>query len=99
MTNDNSHIIRKEPSLYQLLRRIIWSFTLVIIGSWAIIIQRLNIIHLEGVGATDQFWFYFDLVSLGLALFGIFMVFYHNSKLTPRLRRLERMGESRWGLF
>jgi hypothetical protein len=92
-------MIRKEPSLQQLLKRIIWSFSLAIIGSWGIIIPRLNLIRLEGVNAADPFWLYFDLISLGVALFGIFMVFYHNSKLTPRLRRLEQMGESRWGLF
>ncbi|MDR2349520.1 MAG: hypothetical protein LBF41_02680 [Deltaproteobacteria bacterium] len=89
----------KKPSLQKLLRRIIWSFGLAILGSWGMVLPRLGIIRLEDFGKSDDFWFYCDLASMSVAIFGLLMVCYHNSKMKPRLKRLEEMGESRWGLF
>ncbi|MDR2460721.1 MAG: hypothetical protein LBE38_08070 [Deltaproteobacteria bacterium] len=88
----------QQPSLSQLLRRIIWSFTLAILGSWGIIIPRLNIIQLSKEELGSKFWFYTDLISLSIAILGIFLVIYHNSRIAPRLRRLQDLGEDNWGL-
>jgi uncharacterized membrane protein YhdT len=88
---------RSQPSLSQLLRRIIWSFSLALAGTWGLLIPRLNLISPETAGFAG-FWFYTDLACLTLAIFGIFMVVYHNSRLSPRLARLGRLGESGWGM-
>ncbi|MDR2611562.1 MAG: hypothetical protein LBG06_01520 [Deltaproteobacteria bacterium] len=87
-----------RPSLRQLLRRIVWSFSLALAGTWGLLIPRLAIMNRESAKGLAGLWFYTDLASLSLAIFGIFMAVYNNSKLAPRLARLGDLGESRWGL-
>ncbi|MDR1081180.1 MAG: hypothetical protein LBQ79_09540 [Deltaproteobacteria bacterium] len=87
---------RRQPSLSQLLRRILWSFSLALAGTWGLLVPRLYLVNPESGGLTGL-WFYTDLASLTLAIFGIFMVVYHHSRLAPRLSRLGRLGETGWG--
>jgi hypothetical protein len=88
----------KEPSLAQLLRRVIFSFSLALAGTWGLLIPRLSLVNPQNAGRFAGLWLYTDLASLTLAIFGIFMVAYHRSRLAPRLARLDEMGESRWRL-
>ncbi|MDR2353445.1 MAG: hypothetical protein LBF22_09875 [Deltaproteobacteria bacterium] len=94
----SSSIPRSQPTLNQLLRRIIWSFSLSLLGTWGLLVPRLHILQPELLGFSETFWLYLDLISLSLAIFGIFMVIYHNSRLAPRLSRIQSLGESSWGL-
>jgi hypothetical protein len=61
------------------------------------LIPRLHILNPENTANLAGLWFYSDLACLSLAIFGVFMVIYHNSRLAPRLERLGRLGESSWG--
>ena len=81
-------------SLTKLLRRMIYSFAITVIGCWGLIIPRLNVFGRPS--DTPEIFFYLDLASLALALLGIFMLLYYRHLLLPRLRRLETLGESRW---
>jgi hypothetical protein len=37
-----------------------------------------------------------DLASLSVALLGVFLLIYYRHVLTPRLERLDGLGEARW---
>jgi hypothetical protein len=83
-------------SLTKLLRRMIYSFILTVVGCWGLIIPRLNLISQQKSLMSPDFWLYLDLGSLALALIGIFMILYYKHLLLPRLERLETLGESKW---
>jgi hypothetical protein len=87
-----------QPSLRQLLRRVVLSFSLALAGTWGLLVPRLAIVSPETARDLAGVWFYTDLASLTLAIFGIFMAVYNNARLAPRLDRLGGLGESRWGL-
>ncbi|MDR1036141.1 MAG: hypothetical protein LBT40_06110 [Deltaproteobacteria bacterium] len=90
------HDRRNQPSLNQLLRRIILSFSLALAGTWGLLVPRLHLVNPDTAGFPGL-WFFTDMACLTLAIFGVFMVIYHNSRLAPRLARLGRLGESGWG--
>jgi hypothetical protein len=85
-----------STSLTKLFRRMIISFIISLIGSWGLIIQRLYIIKLDSFKDYQDLWLYFDIISLSLAIFGVFMLIYYKHIITPRLQRLDSLGESRW---
>ncbi|MDR1608023.1 MAG: hypothetical protein LBT38_06405 [Deltaproteobacteria bacterium] len=89
-------ILAKQPSLKQLVRRLLFYFSLALLGSWGLIVPRLFILHLEPAQKTASIWLYLDVASLALFIFGVFMVLYNNSILKPRLQRLTDLGESQW---
>jgi hypothetical protein len=89
-------ILAEQPSLKQLVRRLLFYFTLALLGSWGLIVPRLFIFHLDPVRQASNIWLYLDLASLALVIFGVFMVLYNNSILKPRLKRLIDLGESQW---
>jgi hypothetical protein len=91
-----SIFLSKQPSLRQLVRRLLFYFFLALLGSWGLIIPRLFILHLEPVERTSMVWLYLDLASLALVIFSVFMIFYNNAILKPRLQRLIDLGESQW---
>ncbi|MDR1084405.1 MAG: hypothetical protein LBP22_05975 [Deltaproteobacteria bacterium] len=88
--------VHKQPSLTQLVRKLLFYFALALFGSWGLIVPRLFIFHLSPERQASHVWLYIDLASLALVIFGVFMVFYSNSLLTPRLKRLTDLGESQW---
>ncbi|MDR2405668.1 MAG: hypothetical protein LBE27_04795 [Deltaproteobacteria bacterium] len=97
MTLSTSTPLRqKKPDLHKLLQRIVESFTLAILGCWCLIISRLNVFHSLPEELSQKSWFYIDLASLSIMLFGIFSALYYKHQLGPRLKRLSDMGESRW---
>ncbi|MDR2142450.1 MAG: hypothetical protein LBR11_11820 [Deltaproteobacteria bacterium] len=91
-----SIFLAKQPSLRQLVRRLLFYFSLALLGSWGLIIPRLFIFHLDPASQASNIWLYLDLISLALVIFGVFMVIYNNSLLKPRLQRLIDLGEAQW---
>jgi hypothetical protein len=89
-------VLSKQPSLRQLVRRLIFYFTLALAGSWGLIIPRLFMFHLDNSRASSEWWLYLDMASLALFIFGVFMAVYSRSLLVPRLKRLHDLGESQW---
>jgi hypothetical protein len=87
---------RRRLTLSQILRRLVWSFSLAILGSWGLIVPRLRILDLDAAGRSSPIWLYLDIFFLFLAIFGVFMAIYQNSRLSPRLARLSQLGESQW---
>ena len=88
---------KKEISMRGLIRRLILSFGLALAGSWGIIVTRLNI---EAVGdlvfADPMTQFYIDLGCLTVVILGLFLVIYYRLRLSPRLKRMEDLGETHW---
>ena len=82
--------------LSKLLRRMFFSFALAVLGSWGLIIPRLNVVAPESLGLGPSFWLYLDVASLALAILGVFMALYYKHLMDPRLKRLGDLGESRW---
>jgi hypothetical protein len=96
MTQRPGPIGPRKPDIHKLLRGIIRSFVLSLLGSWGLIVSRLNVFHYIPEELGPRVWFYVDLASLSVAIFGILSVLYYNSLLSPRLRRLSQFGESDW---
>jgi hypothetical protein len=82
--------------LTKLLRRMVLSFWLSIIGSWGLIVPRLNLFQGDRLGLDRLFWLYLDVASLSLALLGVFMLLWYKHLIDPRLKRLDALGEQRW---
>jgi len=88
---------KKEISLRGLIRRLMLSFGLALAGSWGIIATRLNIEAINDLVFTDPMnQFYTDLVSLTVVLLGLFLMVYYRLRLSPRLKRMEDLGEALW---
>lgn len=76
---------------------VIFSFGLTIIGSWGLILTRLDLVFIQSIIDRRQInVFYLDLTGLALTLMGLFMAIYYRIRLGPRLKRLEDLGEDRW---
>jgi hypothetical protein len=85
-----------RPGLQKLLRKVNLSYALALMGSWGLIVSRLNVLHELPGQLGPRTWFYVDLACLSVAIFGVLSALYYNSLLVPRLRRLARLGESDW---
>ncbi|MDR2340298.1 MAG: hypothetical protein LBF40_09250 [Deltaproteobacteria bacterium] len=85
-----------RPDLHRLLRNIIGSFTLALLGSWGLIVSRLSVLHELPAQLHPKVWFWVDLACLAVAIYGILCVLWYNSQLGPRLRRLRKLGEADW---
>ncbi|MDR2199372.1 MAG: hypothetical protein LBR53_07975 [Deltaproteobacteria bacterium] len=86
----------RRPDLAKLLKKIHRSYALALLGSWGLIVSRLNVFHSLPEELGREVWFYADLASLSLAIFGVLCALRHNSLLAPRLKRLSELGESGW---
>jgi hypothetical protein len=87
---------RKGASLRGLIRRLVLSFSLTVLGSWGLIIPRLGLTDNMEFFHDDFNLFYFDLGSLAAVLLGLFMTIYYRLRLAPRLKRVEELGEESW---
>jgi hypothetical protein len=93
-----SIFMAKQPSIRQLVRRLTFYFFLALLGSWGLLAPRLFFFRANPslkAFASDT-WLYLDMAFLALVIFGVFMVFYNNSILKPRLQRLIDLGEAQW---
>jgi hypothetical protein len=89
--------LKKGVSLRGLVWKLMFSFSLTILGSWGLIITRLDMTILRFDELDDLMTrFYIDLVSLTLCFLGLFMIVYYYCLLSPRLRRAAELGEDRW---
>ncbi|MDR1920608.1 MAG: hypothetical protein LBS31_02540 [Candidatus Adiutrix sp.] len=90
-------ILKKGVSLRGLVWKLIFSFSLTILGSWGLIITRMDITVLKFDELDDLMTkFYIDLVSLTLCFLGLFMIVYYYWLLSPRLKRVAELGEDHW---
>jgi len=88
---------KKRGSLRVLVRMMIFSLCLAIIGSWGMLLARLDLGSIQSIIDRRQIsLFYLDLIGLALTLTGLFMAIYYRIRLEPRLKRLEELGEDRW---
>jgi len=100
---------KKNYSLKGLVRRLIFSFCLAIIGSWCMLVPRLGDGFLRRISGLDWGLVVFnigsveitqsmavDFAGLSLVFLGFFMAFYYRARLAPRLRRLAELGEDLW---
>lgn len=88
---------RKSGSLRGLIRMMVFSLGLSLVGSWGLLLPRLE---LEVVRSTLDQWriepFHLDLACLSLTFLGLFMAVYYRLRLGPRLKRMDYLGEERW---
>lgn len=99
----------KNYSLQALVRRLVFSFVLLIAGSWLLLLPRLGdgllkelsgvdwsrlVLSLGSVNLSQAVMF--DFIGLSLIFLGFFMAIYYRGRLRPRLRRLRELGEDRW---
>lgn len=76
---------------------VIFSLSLTIVGSWGLLLPRLDLEIIQGIIDRRQMnLFYLDLFCLALTFLGIFMAVYYRVRLSPRLRRMEYLGEDSW---
>ena len=90
-------IKKNDAPLRRLVNKLYFSFCLALLGSWALIISRIELGPLDEALARKALGqFYLDLAGLSFFLLGLFMSFYYRLRLTPRLRRMEELGMDRW---
>jgi hypothetical protein len=91
-----SIFLAKQPTLQRLVRRMIFYFLLALLGSWGLLVPRLLTFQLNYFPQGSVVWLYLDVGSLALVIFSVFMIFYNNSILKPRLQRLVDLREDQW---
>ncbi len=88
---------KRANSLRGLIRRLIFSFSLTLMGSWGLLLTRLHFPELQAeLARRSVSQFYLDLAGLSLTFLGLFMALYYHRRLLPRLQRMEQLGEDRW---
>lgn len=88
--------ITKGPSLRVLIRRLIFSFSLVLLGSWGLLFPRLDLSWGQAFFNDSHNKYYYDLACLSLLILGFFLVLYYRARLNPRLKRVDDLGEGKW---
>ncbi|MDR3205045.1 MAG: hypothetical protein LBV23_09955 [Deltaproteobacteria bacterium] len=86
----------KAVSLTKLLSRLYVSVALALLGSWGLIVPRLNFFKLDDEIRASKLWLYLDAASLALAILGVVLCVYYKQTMTPRLRRVDDLGEAGW---
>lgn len=89
---------KKQPgSLRGMIRMMIFSLGLTILGSWGLLLLRLDLEVIQAlVDRLQVNLFYLDLFFLSLTFLGLFMAAYYRVRLRPRLKRMEYLGEDNW---
>ncbi|MDR0549778.1 MAG: hypothetical protein LBI10_10280 [Deltaproteobacteria bacterium] len=91
-----SIFLTKQLTIKQLVRRLTFYFFLALIASWGLLAPRLFIFHLEPTRQNSIYWLYLDVTCLTLVIYSVFMIFYNNAILRPRLQRLIDLNEAQW---
>lgn len=87
---------KSGPSLRGLIRRLILSFLLTLLGSWGLLASRLSLFRDFAFFYDDFHLFYLDLGSLAAVFLGLLLMLYYRVRLGPRLKRVEELGEANW---
>lgn len=86
---------KKPGSLRGMIRMVIFSLSLTIVGSWSLLLPRLDLGLIQAL-LDGRNLFYLDLAGLTLTFLGLFMAVYYRVRLGPRLKRMEYLGEDSW---
>jgi hypothetical protein len=85
------------PLLRRLLKRLVLSVFLTLIGFLGLIVPRLNLFQARFPELIPgEFSQYLDAGALSLAVLGFLCFLYYTRSMSWRLRRIDDLGESRW---
>lgn len=88
---------KQQGSLRGMIRMMIFSLGLTIVGSWGLLLIRLDLELIQTlIDRARISLFYLDLIFLSLTFLGLFMALYYRVRLGPRLKRMEYLGEDKW---
>ncbi|MDR1677454.1 MAG: hypothetical protein LBS44_03580 [Deltaproteobacteria bacterium] len=86
-----------QTLLSKLLRRLVCSALLSMIGCWGLIVTRLNLFkQYYPYTIPAEYSFYIDVTALSFSLLGLLFFLYYVRVLGWRLRRLDGLGEVNW---
>ncbi|MDR1111869.1 MAG: hypothetical protein LBP92_14530 [Deltaproteobacteria bacterium] len=86
-----------QTSLGKLFRRLVLAFFAFLVGSWGLIVPRLNLFRRHWPYEIQaEYLLYADAAAMALALIGLLAFVFNARALGWRLRRLDDLGEANW---